>query len=162
MELRVDVFDDLKEEYNNPEVRQKLEGVDFPLYFMVTNGKEDSVNISEPFVDNLKIGTVKLDYESMQFIANIDPETPAGNIAIEITTDLKNNDGKDGVNFSKQVGVIFYNVEDQPALFQLLIGLGGLGTLQEDMYSVYFTGKTIRKYNEPVEEAKVEVVEEEE
>lgn len=157
MELRVDVFDDLKEEYNNSEVKEKLEGLDFPLYFMVTNGKNDSVNISEPFVDNLKVGTVKLDYETMQFVASIDPETPAGNIAIEIASDLQKHDGEDGISFKKQVGIIFYNA-DTPT-FQLLIGLGDLGTLQEDMFSVYFTGKSIRTYNEPVEEATVEVVE---
>lgn len=157
MELRVDVFDDLKEEYNNPEVREKLEGLEFPLYFMVTNGKADSVNITDPFVDNLKIGTTKLDYDTMQFIATIDPETPAGNIAIEIASDLQTHDGEEGISFKKQVGVIFYNVE--VPTFQLLIGLGDLGTLQEDMFSVYFTGKTIRTYNESVEETAVEEVE---
>lgn len=150
MELRVYVFDDLKEEYANPEVRKKLEGLEFPLYFMVTNGKVDSVNISKPFVDNLKIGKVKLDYEAMQFIVDIDPETAAGNIAIELTSDLQKHDGEDGVSFKKQVGVMFYNVEIP--VFQLLVGLGDLGCLQEDMFSVYFTGKTIRKYNESKDE----------
>lgn len=150
MELRVDIFDDLKEEYANSEVREKLEGAEFPLYFMVTNGKVDGVNISKPFVDNLKIGKVKLDYESMQFIADIDSETAAGNIAIEITSDLQKHDGKEGVSFKKQVGVIFYNTEIP--VFQLLVGLGDLGTLQEDMFSVYFTGKTIREYNESKDE----------
>ena len=146
MELRVDVFDDLKEEYAKSEVREKLEGVEFPLYFMVTNGKVDSVNISKPFVDNLKIGTVKLDYETMQFIANIDPETPAGGIAIEVASDLQKHDGDEGISFKKQTGIMFYNTKIP--VFQLLVGLGDLGTLQEDMFSVYFTGKTIRKYNE--------------
>lgn len=150
MELRVDIFDDLKEEYANSKVRKKLEGIEFPLYFMVTNGKVDSVNISKPFVDNLKIGKVKLDYEAMQFIVNIDPETAAGSIAIEITSDLQKHDGEEGVSFKKQVGVIFYNAEIP--VFQLLVGLGDLGCLQEDMFSVYFTGKTIRKYNESKDE----------
>lgn len=150
MELRVDMFDDLKEEYANTEVRKKLEGVEFPLYFMVTNGKVDSVNISKPFVDNLKIGKAKLDYETMQIVADIDPETAAGNIAIELVSDIQKHDGEEDVSFKKQVGVMFYNIEIP--VFQLLVGLGALGCLQEDMFSVYFTGKTIRKYNESKDE----------
>lgn len=138
----IKIFDDLKDEYNKAKVL--LDEKKFPIYLMLTNYHEDSICVSDRFSENLKLGTVKLNYDKQVFEIQTDTRIPcaAGQFATVLLNTLKYYDDEEESMFKKQTGVIFNNTEDGPK-FQLIIAFNTLGGLIEEFYSVYFTGKTI-------------------
>ena len=138
----IKIFDDLKDEYNKAKVL--LDGKKFPIYLMLSNYHKDSICVSDKFSENLKLGTVELNYDKQVFEIQTDTKIPcaAGQFATVLLNTLKYYDDEDGFMFKNRTGVLFNNTEDGPK-FQLLIGFEVLGGLIEEFYSVYFTGKTI-------------------
>lgn len=123
-------------------MRWRLQDTIIPLYYLPTNGLVDGLNISNPFVENAKIGTAQIYYhkEEVAIVFNIDDSTDMGNIAIELTDEIIDN------NLSKNqlyITITMY-ADNLCAVLQNRVQV--LGTLQEDYYSAYFTGNTIRKY----------------
>lgn len=139
----IEIFDDLKEEYNK--TKMLLDRKKFPIYLMITNYHEDSICVTDKFAENLKLGTVELNYDKQVFEIQTDTKIScgAGQFATVLLNTLKYYDDSDGSMFKNQTGVLFNNTEDGPK-FQLIIGFGTLGGLIEEFYSVYFTGVTIK------------------
>lgn len=138
----IEVFDDLKDEYNR--AKMLLDGKKFPIYLMLSNYHTDSIVVTDKFSENLRLGTVELNYDKQVFEIQTDTKIPcaAGQFATVLLNTLQYYDDNEETMFKQQTGIIFNNTEDGPR-FQLLIGFNTLGVLIEEFYSVYFTGKTI-------------------
>lgn len=132
--------EDEVEEYDKMAFR--LLNKDIPLYFLPTTELVDSINVTDVFVKNALIGTTKVYYEedSITHHMQISDKTDMGNIAIELIDTLLDND-----LFYQQLYIVptLYAAELN-AVLQIKLGI--LGALQEDYYSAYFTGKSIRPY----------------
>ena len=132
--------EDEMEEYDKMAFR--LLNREIPLYFLPTTELVDSINISNIFVQNALIGTTQVIYEedSISHLMKISDQTDMGNIAIELIDTLLDND------------LLYQQLYVVPTLYAtnlnavLQIKLGILGELQEDYFSAYFTGRSIRQY----------------
>lgn len=132
--------DDEIEEYYKMQFR--LENIKIPLYFLPRTELVDSINITDPFKKSTKIGytTVNFIGPKVNHVFYINDNTDMGNMAIELTDQIIDS------NLTKEQLYIvptFYAVELR-ALLSLKMGV--LGPVQEDYFSAYFTGKTIRPY----------------
>lgn len=131
---------DEREEYEKMKFR--LNNVKIPLFFLPRTELVDSINITDPFVENAKIGytTIKFNDDNVMHEFYLDDNSDMGNLAIELTDKIINSD-----LVKEQLYIVpTYYADDLNAVLQLKLGV--LGTVQEDYYSAYFTGKTIRQY----------------
>lgn len=132
--------EDEMEEYDKMAFR--LLDREIPLYFLPTTELVDSINISNVFVQNALIGTTQVIYEDdgISHLMKISDQTDMGNIAIEMVDTLLDND-----LFYQQLYIVpTLYAADLNAVLQVKLGI--LGELQEDYYSAYFTGKSLRPY----------------
>lgn len=131
---------DEREEYTKMKFR--LQDTKIPLYFLPRTELVDSINVTDPFVDNAKIGytTVNFVDGNINHVFYIDDKSDMGNLAIELTDQIIDN----GLAKEQLYVVPTYYATELNAVLQLKLGI--LGSVQEDYYSAYFTGKTIRKY----------------
>ena len=120
----------------------RLQDTKIPLYFLPRTELVDSINVTDPFVDNAKIGytTVNFVDGNINHVFYIDDKSDMGNLAIELTDQIIDN----GLAKEQLYVVPTYYATELNAVLQLKLGI--LGSVQEDYYSAYFTGKTIRKY----------------
>lgn len=126
--------------------KDKLKGR-IPLYLQVVNGLVGGFEVTDWFNDNICVGYLYLQNNSGSIIQNmcIYDNKDAGNIAIELLDSL---DGLSPEEQAKQLDVRYCldTDGDEPTKAILVIKIGDYGMLQEDLYSVYFTGKSIRQY----------------
>lgn len=124
----------------------KLKGR-IPIYLQVTNGLVGGFEVTDWKKEEINVGFVYIQQqEDGNYIQNvyIKDNTDAGNIAIEILDSLLDNN----IELEKQVDIkyVFDKSGKDPVMGILVLVIGEYGTLQEDLYSVYFTGHSIRKY----------------
>ena len=111
------------------------------LYLEVTNGLVDGFTFSE-LRDTMIIGNVEINLDNFNQIISIDNTTDAGKIAISLLDELKEKD-----LFTDQTYISYNLHPNNDSMCGILrIKIGVLGKLQEDLYSVYFTGKSMRDY----------------
>lgn len=127
--------------------KDKLKGR-IPLYLQVVNGLIGGFEVTDWFNDNICIGYLYLQNNSDGSIIQnmyIYDNKDAGNIAIELLDSLNELSLEEQ---SKQLDVRYCLDMDgnEPTKAILVIKIGEYGMLQEDLYSVYFTGKSIRQY----------------
>lgn len=123
-------------------MRFRLDGQKVPLYFLPTTELVDSINVSDPFTKNSLIGYTTVNYvdDHINHVFYIDDNTDIGNMAIELTDQIIDN------NLTKDQLYIVTTIYATELRALLSLKLGILGPVQEDYFSAYFTGKTIRSY----------------
>lgn len=118
------------------ERKRRLENERLNLYFVPRTQLVDSINISNETNDNIKIGYAYVSYieEIPYWVVDIDENTSLGPIAIELMDSLISED-----LINKQTYVdLDYDTKEPSAILRITVGR--LGSLQEEFYSVYFTG----------------------
>ena len=123
-------------------MKDRLKDVRIPLYFLPRTELIDSINISNVFIDNAKIGYTTIIYEDHKVKHKfcIDDNTDMGNLAIELVDAII----KENLTENQLYVVTTYYDKRLDAVLSPKLGI--LGTIQEDYFSAYFTGHTIRKY----------------
>ena len=131
--------------------KDKLKGR-IPVYLQVTNGLVGGFYVTDWFKENIHVGFLYIQAEDDNILQNIYlyDNTDAANIAIELMDDIFEKD------LMKQIDVKYCidTQGDEPTKAILILEIGEYGILQEDLYSAYFTGYTIRKYGYSKEEYK--------
>ena len=116
-----------------------------PLYLQITNGLVGGFEVTNWRKDEINVGFVYLQkQEDGNFMQNVylRDNTDAGNIAIEVLDTLLDQ------KLTNQID-IKYVVDKSgvdPVMAILILAISEYGVLQEDLYSVYFTGHSIRQY----------------
>lgn len=116
-----------------------------PLYLQITNGLVGGFEVTNWRKDEINVGFVYLQkQEDGNFMQNVylRDNRDAGNIAIEVLDTLLDQ------KLTNQID-IKYVVDTSgvdPVMAILILAIGEYGVLQEDLYSVYFTGHSIRQY----------------
>ena len=115
-----------------------------PLYLDITNGLVDNFNVSDPFKSTLCIGFLYVNYiDEIQTIF-IDTSSPASNVAIDILDSIIDLGEKE---YAKNVDIKYiFDPDNNDVKTILVLRVGTYGYLLEDLYSLYFTGRTIRPY----------------
>lgn len=126
------------------EYSDKLTGR-IPLFLQITNGLVGGFEVTDWKKDEINVGFVYLQkQEDGNFMQNVylRDNTDAGNIAIEVLDTLLDQ------NLVNQIDIkyVFDETGNDPVMAILVLAIGEYGMLQEDLYSVYFTGHSIRKY----------------
>lgn len=116
-----------------------------PLYFRVTNGLVGGFEVTDWFKETIHIGFLYLQRNEegvlMQNLYLFD-DKDSGNMAIELMDTLMDQQLFDQIDIKYCIDKD--GKEETTAILILMIG--EYGTLQEDLYSAYFTGHTIRPY----------------
>lgn len=127
---------------NEFEAKEKLLEGNFPLLFRLTNDLVDNIYITDIESNNLCIGQVEIDYENKMYLITVEGNLPLGNMAIELLDLMTEKD-----LLQKQTWMQFIIGDDDiPSLAYITLKVSILGELQEDFYSAYFLGHTIRPY----------------
>lgn len=114
------------------------------LYLDITNGLVDNFNVSNPFKNTLEIGFLYVNYSDDLQTIFIDTSLPASNVAIDILDSIIEL-GEEEYKKNVDIKYIFDpDINDVKTI--LVLRVGSYGYLLEDLYSLYFTGSTIRKY----------------
>lgn len=115
-----------------------------PLYLDITNGLVDNFNVSDPFKDTLHIGFIYLDYDNETQSIFIDDKYPASNVALDVLDDIIKLGEEE---YKKNVDIKYvFDPDTLEVNVLLVLRVGTYGVLLEDLYSLYFTGETIRNY----------------
>lgn len=122
----------------------KLKGR-IPIFLQITNGLVGGFEVTDWKRDEINVGFVYLQkQEDGNFVQNVylKDDTDAGNIAIEIMDTILDN------KLDNQIDIkyILDKTGKDPVMGILILAIAEYGALQEDLYSVYFTGHSIRKY----------------
>lgn len=115
-----------------------------PLYLDITNGLVDNFNVSDPFKNTLEIGFLYVNYSDEIQTIFIDTLLPASNVAIDILDSIVDL-GEEEYEKNIDIKYIFDpDINDVKTI--LVLRVGTYGYLLEDLYSLYFTGSTVRPY----------------
>lgn len=116
-----------------------------PLYFRVTNGLVGGFEVTDWFKETIHIGFLYLQRNEegvlMQNLYLFD-DKDSGNMAIELMDQIMDQ------KLFNQVDIKYCIDKDGEVETKaiLIIKIGEYGTLQEDLYAVYFTGHALRQY----------------
>lgn len=123
-------------------MRFRLIDLQIPLYFLPRTELVDSINVSDPFTQNTKIGYTTINYTDLgiNHVFYIDDTSDMGNLAIELVDEII----KHKLSKEQLYIVTTFYAREMNALLSLKMGI--LGPVQEDYFSAYFTGHTIRNY----------------
>lgn len=114
-----------------------------PLYFLPRTELVDSINVTNPFVKNAQIGytVIKQDGDLIYHDFCIDETSAMGQLALKMMKDI---DDHGLTNTQFYINTTLY-AEKLMAILSIKVGI--LGEVQEDYFSIYFTGKSIRDYS---------------
>ena len=116
-----------------------------PLYLQITNGLVGGFEVTDWFRDTINIGFLYLQRDDngdlVQNLYLFD-DKDAGNMAIELMDEITDK------KLFNQVDIKYCIDKDGEVETKaiLIIQIGEYGTLQEDLYAVYFTGHALRQY----------------